>query len=136
MSKIFWFLTGIFFLGIAFVGVVVPGIPWSTPSVIAAYCFAKSSTRMHNWMHNHPLFGPFLKNWAEKKIFPIRLKYAMLVTMASSLAITWFATGNEKAVLWTGIFMIAVAVWAWRYPGSEEEHQRRASQGKRIAWLK
>lgn len=136
MSKIFWFLAGIFFLGIAFIGVVVPGIPWSTPSVAAAYCFAKSSTRMHNWMYNHPLFGPFLTNWAEKKIFPTRLKYAMLITMAVSLFVTWVVTANLAAVAWTGAFMIAVAIWGWRYPGSEEEYQRRVSLGKKIAWLK
>lgn len=136
MSKIFWFLAGILFLGIAFIGVVVPGIPWSTPSVAAAYCFAKSSTRMHNWMYNHPLFGPFLKNWAEKKIFPTRLKYAMLITMATSLFITWIVTANLAAVAWTGAFMVGVAIWGWRYPGSEAEYQRRIAEGEKIAWLK
>jgi len=29
-----------------------------------------------------------------------------------------------------------VAVWAWRFPNSVEEHDRRKLEGKRIGWLK
>jgi len=53
------------------------------------------------------------------------MKYAMIVVMSSSLAFLWFTTYNLVAVLWSGGFMAAVAVWAWRYPGSEEEYQKR-----------
>lgn len=136
LSKALWFSAGIFFLGLAFVGVVVPGIPWSTPTVVAAYCFARSSERMHNWIYNHPRFGPFLQGWNEKRIFPLRLKFFMLATMSTTLLITWFATGNLNAVVWSGAFMALVAIWAWRYPDSEEEYQRRKDAGMKIAWLK
>jgi uncharacterized membrane protein YbaN (DUF454 family) len=136
IRKALWFVAGFLFLGLAFVGVVVPGIPWSTPTVIAAYCFARSSERMHNWLYSHPRFGPFLTGWQEKRIFPQKLKYMMIITMATTVVITWLATGNDKAALWTGGFMILVAIWAWRYPRSEEEYQRRVDAGKRVAWLK
>ena len=136
LGKALWFSLGILSVGVAFVGVVVPGIPWSTPTVIAAYCFAKSSDRMHRWLHEHPRFGPFLRGWSEKRIFPRRLKYLMLVTMSTSLLITWLLTSNAAAVLWTGAVMAFVAGWAWRYPESEEVYQRRVDAGKPIAWLR
>jgi uncharacterized membrane protein YbaN (DUF454 family) len=136
LSKALWFATGILCIGVAFIGVVVPGIPWSTPTVIAAYCFARSSDRMHRWLYNHPRFGPFLRGWNEKRIFPRRLKYFMLATMSTTLLITGLATGNLMAVLWTGVFMLLVALWAWRYPDSEEEYQRRVDAGKPVAWLR
>jgi uncharacterized membrane protein YbaN (DUF454 family) len=136
IRKALWFTAGIIFLGIAFVGIYVPGLPWSTPTVIAAYCFARSSERMHRWLYSHKIFGPFLTGWTEKRIFPTKFKYFMLVTMSSSLALMWITTGNIKAVLWTGGFMALVAIWGWRYPGSEEEYQRRKDAGKKIAWLK
>jgi uncharacterized membrane protein YbaN (DUF454 family) len=124
------------FLGIAFVGIYLPMLPWSTPTVIAAYCFSKSSERMHRWLYNHKLFGPFLTGWQDKRIFPTKFKYFMIVTMCTSLAIMWFTTGNLVAILWTAAFMAIVVIWGWRYPGSEEEYERRKSAGKRIAWLK
>ena len=136
LKKALWFTAGMIFLGIAFVGIYLPGLPWSTPTVIAAYCFSKSSERMHKWLYNHKLFGPFLLGWTEKRIFPTKLKYFMLLTMSSSLALMWFTTGNIKAILYTGIFMVLVAIWGWRYPGSEAIYQRRKATGKRIAWFK
>lgn len=135
-KKALWFTAGMIFLGIAFIGVYLPMLPWSTPSVIAAYCFAKSSERMHNWLYSHPLFGPFLTGWQNKRIFPTKAKYLMVATMCSSLAIMWFTTGNIVAVYWTSGFMAAVVVWGWRYPGSEAEWQRRKDAGEKIAWLK
>lgn len=136
IRKMFWFSAGIFLLAVAFVGIYMPLLPWSTPTVGAAYCFAKSSERMHRWLYNHKLFGPFLVGWQEKRIFPTRAKYFMVVTMCSSLTLMWFTTGNLTAVLWTAVFMFLVCLWGWRYPGSEEEYQRRKDAGKYIAWLR
>ena len=136
IRKTLWFTLGIILLGIAYIGVITPGIPWSTPAVGAAYCFAKSSKRMHDYLYNHKLFGPFLTGWQEKRIFPTKAKYLMIVTMCSSLLIMWFTTGNIKALVYTGIFMLLVVIWGWRYPGSEEIYQQRKAAGKRIAWFK
>jgi hypothetical protein len=60
----------------------------------------------------------------------------MVLVMASSLAFLWFTTENIKAVAWSGGFMVLVAIWAWRYPGSVEEQERRVKEGKKIAWLR
>lgn len=136
IKKVFWFSLGVLLLGIAYIGIFLPGLPWSTPTVGAAYCFAKSSDRMHDWLYNHKLFGPFLTNWKEKKIFPTKLKYVMILTMTSSVVILWFTTANPIAVLSSAIAMVLVAIWAWKYPGSEEEYQRRVREGKKIAWIK
>ena len=123
-------------LGMAYVGVIVPGIPFSIFLVFAAYCFAKSSPRMHKWLYNHKYFGPFLTNWVEKRVFPTKGKYAMVLVMASSLAFLYFSTGNLKAFAWSGGFMALVAIWAWRFPGSVEEHTKRTKKGHTIGWIK
>lgn len=136
IKKTLWLGAGFFCLGMAYVGVVVPGIPFSIFLVMAAYSFSKSSERMHRWIYNHKYFGPFLTNWTQKKVFPTKGKYAMVIVMSSSLLFLWFTTENIKAVAWSGGFMAMVAIWAWRYPGSVEEQERRVAAGKRIAWLK
>mgnify|MGYP000358171846 FL=1 len=91
---------------------------------------------MHDWLYNHKYFGPFLTNWTQKRVFPTKGKYAMIAVMASSLAFFWFTTFNVAAVAWTGGSMLLVAIWAWRYPGSVEEHTKREQLGNKIGWLK
>jgi|TARA_B110000483_G_scaffold204664_1_gene247776 hypothetical protein len=136
MKKYMYMALGFVCLGMAYIGVIVPGIPFSIFLVIAAWAFAKSNDRMHQWLYNHKYFGPFLTNWVNKQVFPTKGKYAMIIVMSSSLLFLWFTTENIKAVAWSGGFMALVAVWAWRYPGSVIEWERRSDEGKRIGWLK
>ncbi len=135
MKKFLWKILGFLSLGMAYVGVVTPGIPYSPFVVFAAYCFAKGSPKMHAWLYNHKLFGPFLTNWGEKRVFPQKMKYFMLAMMSLSLILMY--TGGVKliGVISTAIFMAIVAVWAWRYPSSVEEHDRRIAQGHKIGWF-
>jgi uncharacterized membrane protein YbaN (DUF454 family) len=136
MKKILFFVAGMICLGIAYIGVVTPGIPWSTPSIVAAYCFAKSSDKWYNWMMNHKLFGPFLTNWKGKSIYPSKAKWIMFVCMDASLIFLWFTTHNWKLVFGVSLFMAFWMVWAIRYPGTLEEWKRRIEAGEKIGWFK
>ena len=136
IKKYFYMTIGFVCVGLAYIGFVTPGIPFSIFLVIAAWAFAKSSKKMEAWLYNHPWFGEFLTNWTNKKVFPTKGKYAMVIVMSSTLLFTWLTTGNIKAVAYSGAFMAGVAVWAWRYPGSVAEHTRRIEAGERVAWLK
>ena len=134
LKKVLWTTAGLLSLGMAYVGVVTPGIPYSPFVVFAAYCFGKGSERLHKWLYNHKLFGPFLINWGEKRVFPQKMKYFMLAMMGTSLLIMSF-TVPVKGVVYTGIFMACVAVWAWRYPSSVAVYDQRIAEGRKIGWF-
>ena len=136
IKKYLWMGIGFLSLGMAYIGVIVPGIPFSIFLVFAAYCFAKSSPRMHAWIYNHKYFGPFLTNWTQKRVFPQKMKYAMVAVMSSSAAFLYFSTGNIKATLWSAGFMALVAIWAWRYPSSVAEYDKRTKLGTKIGWIR
>ena len=136
MKKAFWNVLGFFSLGLAYLGVITPGLPYSPFVVFAAYCFSKGSERMHRWIYNHKLFGPFLTNWGTKRVFPTKMKYFMLAMMSTSLLIMFFTGVKPIGIISTAGFMAIVAIWAWRFPGSVEEHQRRIDSGKKVGWLK
>jgi uncharacterized membrane protein YbaN (DUF454 family) len=136
IKKALWFTAGLIFLGIAYIGVIVPGIPWSTPSLIATYCFARSSKKFHDYMMNHKLFGPFIANWNDSRVFPTKGKWFMFLSMDASLVIMWFATNNWKAVAGMSIFFALCILWASRFPGSREEAERRKAAGEKLGWFK
>jgi len=136
IKKYLYMALGLFCVGMAYIGFIVPGIPFSIFLVIAAWAFARSSERLHNWLYTHPWFGEFLTNWTQKQVFPTKGKYAMIIVMSSSLAFLWFTTYNVNAFLWSGSFMLLVAIWAWRFPGSLVEYNRRKDNGEKIGWIK
>ena len=134
VKRFLWKILGFISLGMAYVGLITPGIPYSPFVVFAAYCFAKGSPKMHAWLYNHKLFGPFLTNWGEKRVFPTKMKFFMLAMMSTSLIIMSF-TVPVRGVVYTGIFMAFVAIWAWRFPGSVAEHNKRIEEGRKIGWF-
>jgi uncharacterized protein len=134
MKKILYNVLGFICLGLAYIGVVTPGIPFSIFIVIASWAFAKGNDRMHKWLYNHKLFGKFLTNWTNKRVFPFYAKISMVIMMSLSVLLLWLH--NSNGTIYVAITCVLVAIWAWRYPSSIEEHDRRVSSGKRVAWLK
>lgn len=135
MKKVLWNVLGFFSLGLAYIGVIVPGFPYSIWIVLAAYCFAKGNERMHRWLYNHRLFGPFLTNWNEKRVFPQKMKYFMIAMMSLSLILMWAGGVSSVGIISTAVFMALVAVWTWRYPSTVEEYDKRKSEGRKIGWI-
>lgn len=136
IRKILWSILGFFCLGLAYIGVILPGFPYSIWIVCAAYCFSRGSERMHRWLYNHPLFGPFLTNWGERRVFPTKMKFFMIGMMSLSLVLMYNSGIAVIGIVSTAVLMLTVAVWAWRFPGSVAEHQRRVDTGARIGWFK
>jgi hypothetical protein len=136
MKRILWNALGFLSLGLAYIGLITPGLPYSIWVVFAAYCFSKGSERMHRWIYNHKIFGPFLTNWNEKRVFPQKMRYLMLGMMSISLLLMWTSGVKPIGIASTAAFMALVAVWAWRFPNYVEEHDRRKEKGEKIGWLK
>ena len=135
MKRFFWKILGFLSLGMAYIGVITPGLPYSPFVVFAAYCFAKSSPRMHAWIINHKTFGPFINNWNQKRVFPLKLKFFMLASMTASLLLMWGGSVPLRGIIYTAIFMALVAIWAWRFPSTPEEYDRRIAEGRKIGWF-
>jgi len=136
MKKLLWKVLGFCSLGMAYLGVVLPGLPYSIFIVGAAYCFAKGSPAMEQWLYNHKLFGPFLTNWEHKRVFPQKMKYFMIAMMSTSLIIMYTTGVKPIGIISTAIVMALVALWAWRFPGSVEEWEQRKEKGEKSIWIK
>jgi len=135
MKRYLWMGLGFMSLGVAYLGVILPGLPYSPFIVFAAYCFAKSSPRLHNWIMNHRIFGKFLNDWNTKRVFPLKLKFFMLASMSVSLILMYTGGVPARGIIYTAIFMACVAIWAWRWPSTPEEHDRRIAEGKKVGWF-
>ena len=101
IKKYFYMSIGFLCVGLAYIGIVTPGIPFSIFLVIAAWAFAKSSPRMEKWLYNHPWFGKFLTNWNKKRVFPTKGKYLM-AAMLGIFAVT-------MTIQFAGYFLKGVA---------------------------
>lgn len=66
--KILLMWLGHFFVGLGFVGLVVPLMPGVVFFIIAAYFYARSSKKFYNWLMDHKQIGPHIKNFKAGRI--------------------------------------------------------------------
>ena len=95
---------GWLWVGIAFVGVVVPGVPTVGPIIAAAFFFSKSSERFDHWLLNSRAFGPIVRDWREGKGFTVGAKIAAIIAIVISFGIsTTFVLTNvyARTIMWS-----------------------------------
>ena len=131
-----WKTLGLIFIGCAYVGMITPGVPTTTFLLLALWCFSKGSPKLHDWVYNHPRFGIYVRNWSEKRIYPMRAKLMMIFFCYMSLSFMYLYNTSNKGLIGTGLFMLFWIIWAWRYPSTEEEYRIRKMANKKIGWLK
>jgi uncharacterized membrane protein YbaN (DUF454 family) len=130
-----WRLLGLFFVGMAYIGAIVPGIPTTFFAILAAWAFSKSSPKLDKWLHEHKVFGKYLNNWEQKRVYPNKGRWMMVGVMTISL-VSMILTLPIKIPIYAGITFLIIIIWAFRYPGSVEEHDRRVKNGEKIGWRK
>lgn len=81
---------GLTFTGIGIVGVFVPGLPTTVFILIATYFFARSSPRFYNWLMNHRLFGPLVRDWRAGRGLSARAKALAVTTLAATIGLSAF----------------------------------------------
>ena len=64
-SRLFWLTVGLTALALAAVGVLLPLVPTTPLVILAAFCFMKSSQRLHDRLVSHRVFGPMIVDWRE-----------------------------------------------------------------------
>ena len=62
-KRLIWLAVGIIAVGLGAIGVFLPLLPTTPFVLLAAFAFARSSPRLHNWLLEHRFFGPLIENW-------------------------------------------------------------------------
>lgn len=87
MKKIVLLTLGHLFLALGIIGAFLPILPTTPFLLLAAYCYSKSSSKLHQWMLKHKYIGPPLKDWQQNGV--IGLKAKILAATMILLVITW-----------------------------------------------
>jgi uncharacterized membrane protein YbaN (DUF454 family) len=98
-------ITGIFFVGLAILGVVLPILPTTPFLLVAAACFAKSSPAMQRKLLANKTFGPLIHDWQKYRSIPRKAKRIALLTMI--LSVCWSAFMLQSLML-TGLVVVLV----------------------------
>lgn len=91
-QRLLWLVCGLLALVLAVAGVVLPLLPTTPFLLLAAWCFARSSDRLHAWLLAHRRFGPLIAAWQQRGAIPRNAKRLAYLAMALALGLSiWMA---------------------------------------------
>ena len=111
--KIVLTILGLLSLVLGVVGIFLPLLPTTPLLLLSAWCFIRSSTKLYDWLLNHPYLGKYIRNFREHRAIPLRVKVL-------SVAMVWLTIGYCILVvvsehLWAQLLMFALAAAVtWR----------------------
>lgn len=98
---------GLLCVGLAVLGWILPLVPATPFLLLAAQCFARSSPRLHRWLHANPLFGRHLRGYAGGRGLPWTWKAGTLALIWGSIA---FSLTLVAHAMWLRVLLGAVAL--------------------------
>lgn len=105
-------------------GIFLPLLPTVPLLLLAAACFSRSSERFHNWLLEHPRFGPMIRQYFAGEGIPIRAKITAigLIWLTIPASVFFFITIFWVQVVLIGIG-VTVTVYLLRLPVSQEDEE-------------
>lgn len=127
--RLLWYSFGGLFVALGFVGLLLPIMPTVPFLIMAAFCFARSSEKMHRWLLSHALFGPPLADWQANGAIRRKTKWIAIMSMAIGYSAVIVLGLPFWLLAVQGSVLTAVAIFIWRRPEprtSEPGRDRRA----------
>lgn len=111
-----WLIFGLSSLCLAIAGVVLPLLPTVPFLLLTAYCFARSSTRLHDWLVTHPTLGPPIQHWREHGAISRRAKMLASASIACTFGISLIIGLAGWILALQAAVLTAVLVFIWTCP--------------------
>ncbi len=129
--RLLYLASGLGFVAIGGVGVVVPGLPTTVFFIMAAWCFSRSSRRLENWVLNLPGIGPMVRDYRGGLGMPRRAKVAAISCMVIAVGLSAGLVINNLVVrlLVVGLGIIGVWYVGYRVPTRETVLAEREAAG-------
>lgn len=87
MKKILYIILGCIGVGLGALGAVVPMLPAFPFLLLAAFCFARSSEKLHNWFIHTKLYKDNLEDYVAGRGMTKKTKIRIMITVTALMSI-------------------------------------------------
>ncbi len=111
-----WATLGLLCVALAMIGVILPLLPTVPFLLLAAFFFARSSSRLHTWLLTHRTFGPLIIDWQSSGAIRPAAKKAATLSIAAVFGLSVLASVPGHVLIIQALTLSAVMVFIWSRP--------------------
>ncbi|NNE24044.1 MAG: YbaN family protein [Rhizobiales bacterium] len=100
------------FVALGIAGAFLPVLPTTPFLLVALWAFTKSSPAAAAWLRAHAKLGPYITDWQDEGIIPLRAKILALAMMCASFA--WLALATDASAyvkIGVGVILLGAAAF-------------------------
>jgi uncharacterized membrane protein YbaN (DUF454 family) len=86
----------------------VPATPFF---LLAAFAFARSSPRFHDWLVNHPRIGPAIRDWQREGAISRKAKRLAMIAIVATFVLSLLLGVPGWMLAVQGVVLLAVSVF-------------------------
>lgn len=105
--RYFYLISGFLLVAIGVIGIFLPVLPTTIFLILASACFVKGSPKANEWLRNHKILGPYIKNYYEKTGLTIKAKILNIIFLWTMILFSAFYFTDE---LYIKIILVAIAI--------------------------
>lgn len=108
MKKLFFVTLGCISLALGVIGIVLPILPTVPFFLLTAFCFAKSSERLHSWFLGTTMYKKYIGSYMKRKGMTLKAKLMLIGTVTAIMLPGFLMMGRVPvgriimAVIWVG----------------------------------
>ncbi|MES0825543.1 YbaN family protein [Ruegeria sp. SCP11] len=111
-----WAALGLVCVGLAVVGIALPLLPTVPFLLLAAFFFARSSSRLHNWLITHQTFGPLIVDWQSSGAIRPAAKKAATISVAAVFGLSVLLALPSHVLIIQAVVLSSVMIFIWTRP--------------------
>ncbi|MGB0659451.1 MAG: YbaN family protein [Mangrovicoccus sp.] len=114
--RILWLSFGILTMGLGLLGAILPLLPTVPFFLLATFCFARSSPRLHEWLITHPTYGGHIRAWQSSGAIRPAAKRVATLSIGVAFLISVILGVGPKILVIQALVLGAVLVFLWTRP--------------------
>lgn len=119
LAKPLFFALGWLCLFLGFLGIIMPILPTTPFLLVAVWAFSRASPALAEKIRNHPHAGPYIRDWQDHGVIPLKAKWLATAMMAAMVAGV-FLLSKAPVILpiLMAVVVVLVGIYIWTRPSS------------------
>ena len=117
LKKVLYVILGCIGVGLGAVGAILPMLPAFPFLLLAAFCFARSSERLHTWFIHTKLYKDNLEDYVAGRGMTWKTKIRIMITVTLLMSIGFTMMALKSVVIGclvlTGVWVFHIVYFIW-----------------------